>query len=160
MIVLSDQPYASAFGPSLAAPYLSQTLEHKGELLVRYYAVAHEQLANEIALISGQGPTVETAANCPNYGDIVPATVGADEQVTGQGCVYPSSTETLPGQLTAKHLTWRAYIEGMDEGAGRARLAARVDTPSSARPIRPPPRPRRPDRPMRPGATRSCTSRR
>jgi hypothetical protein len=117
VIMLSDQPYASVFGPSSPSPYLSRTLEHKGELLVRYYAVAHQQLANEIALISGQGPTVETAANCPTYSDIVPATVGPDEQVTGQGCVYPSSTQTLPGQLTAKHLTWRAYLEGMDEGA-------------------------------------------
>jgi phosphatidylinositol-3-phosphatase len=117
VIMLSDQPYASVFGPSSPSPYLSQTLEHRGELLVRYYAVAHQQLANEIALISGQGPTVETAANCPTYSDIVPATVGSDEQVTGQGCVYPSSTQTLPGQLTAKHLTWRAYLEGMDEGA-------------------------------------------
>ena len=116
VIMLSDQPYASVFGPSSPSPYLSQTLEHRGELLVRYYAVAHQQLANEIALISGQGPTVETAANCPTYSDIVPATVGADEQVTGQGCVYPSSTQTLPGQLTAKHLTWRSYLEGMDEG--------------------------------------------
>ncbi len=116
VIVLSDQPYASVFGPSSTSPYLSQTLEHRGELLVRYYAVAHEQLANGIALISGQGPTAETASNCPTYSDIAPATVGADEQVTGQGCVYPSSTQTLPGQLTAKHLTWRAYLEGMDEG--------------------------------------------
>ena len=118
VIMLSDQPYASAFGPTTAAPYLAQTLEHKGELLVRYYAVAHQQLANEIALISGQGPTVETAANCPNYSAIAPATVGADEQVTGSGCVYPSSTATLPGQLAAKHLPWRAYIEGMGEGPG------------------------------------------
>jgi hypothetical protein len=117
VIMLSDQPYASVFGPSSPSPYLSQTLEHRGELLVRYYAVAHEQLANAIALISGQGPTAETASNCPTYSDIAPATVGADEQVTGQGCVYPSSTQTLPGQLTAKHLTWRAYLEGMDEGA-------------------------------------------
>ncbi len=118
VIVLSGQPYAAAFGPTAGAPYLSQTLEHKGELLVRYYAVAHQQLANEIALISGQGPTVETAANCPNYSAIAPATVGAEEQVTGSGCVYPSSTETLPGQLTAKHLPWRAYIEGMGESRG------------------------------------------
>ncbi len=117
VIMLSDQPYASVFGPSSTSPYLSQTLEHHGELLVRYYAVAHEQLANGIALISGQGPTAETASNCPTYSDIAPATVGADEQVTGHGCVYESSTQTLPGQLTAKHLTWRAYLEGMDEGA-------------------------------------------
>ena len=34
----------------------------------------------------------------------------------GQGCVYPASTETLAGQLPAKHLTWRAYVEGMGEG--------------------------------------------
>jgi hypothetical protein len=120
VIMLSDQPYASAFGPSSPSPYLSQTLEHRGELLVRYYAVAHEQLANGIALISGQGPTAETAANCPTYSDIAPATVGAEEQVTGHGCVYPSSTQTLPGQLTAKHLTWQAYLEGMDEGADGA----------------------------------------
>jgi hypothetical protein len=118
VIMLSEQPYASVFGPTAGAPYLSQTLEHKGELLVRYYAVAHQQLANAIALISGQGPTVETAANCPNYSAIAPATVGADEQVTGSGCVYPSSTQTLPGQLAAKHMPWRAYVEGMGEGAG------------------------------------------
>jgi hypothetical protein len=118
VIMLSDQPYASVFGPASSAPYLSHTLERRGQLLVRYYAVAHEQLANEIAIVSGQGPTAETAANCPTYSDIAPATVGADEQITGQGCVYPSSTETLPGQLAAKHLTWRAYIEGMGEGAG------------------------------------------
>jgi hypothetical protein len=117
VIMLSDQPYASVFGPS-SSPYLSQTLEHRGELLVRYYAVAHQELANEIALISGQGPTVETAANCPTYSAIAPATVGADEQVTGAGCVYPSSTQTLAGQLAAKHMPWRAYVEGMGEGPG------------------------------------------
>jgi phosphatidylinositol-3-phosphatase len=118
VIMLSDQPYASVFGPSSQSPYLSQTLEHRGELLVRYYAVAHQQLANEIALISGQGPTVQTAANCPTYSPIAPATVGSDEQVTGTGCVYPSSTQTLFGQLAAKRMPWRAYLEGMGEGAG------------------------------------------
>jgi hypothetical protein len=116
LIALADEPYASVFGPASTASYLSQTLEHRGELLVRYYAVAHEELANEVALISGQGPTTETAANCPNYTDIAPATVGASEQVAGQGCVYPSTTQTLAGQLSEKHLSWRAYVEGMDEG--------------------------------------------
>ena len=116
LITLADQPYASVFGPASTASYLSQTLEQRGELLVRYYAVAHQELANEIALISGQGPTTEAAANCPTYSDIAPATVGADEQVQGQGCVYPASTQTLAGQLTEKHLSWRAYVEGMDEG--------------------------------------------
>ncbi|HEY7933462.1 MAG TPA: alkaline phosphatase family protein [Solirubrobacteraceae bacterium] len=117
MIVLSNEPYASVFGPSSSAHYLSQTLEKRGELLVRYYAVAHEQLANEIALLSGQGPTEATAANCPSYTQITPATTGADEQLLGNGCVYPKTTQTLVGQLAAKHLTWRAYLEGIGEAA-------------------------------------------
>jgi len=124
VIMLSDQPYASVFGPASSASYLSQTLEQRGELLVRYDAVAHEELANGIALLSGEGPTAETAANCPNYTDIVPASSGADEQVLGNGCVYPASTQTLAGQLTAKHLSWRAYIQGMDEAGTSAGASA------------------------------------
>jgi hypothetical protein len=33
----------------------------------------------------------------------------------GDGCVYPVSTPTLPGELEVKRLTWRAYIEGLGE---------------------------------------------
>jgi phosphatidylinositol-3-phosphatase len=120
VVMLDDEPYATAFGPASPAHYLAGTLEHKGELLVRYYAVAHEQLANGIALLSGQGPTPQTAQNCPTYDDLTPGTTGSDGQVSGDGCVYPSATQTLAGQLTAKHLKWRAYVEGMDEGAGTA----------------------------------------
>lgn len=122
VIMLSNQPYASVFGPASGAPYLAHTLERKGELLVRYYAVAHEQLANEIALISGQGPTAETAANCPNYADLTPGSPLGDGQVSGHGCVYPSATRALPAQLQAKHLGWRAYVQGIDE-AGSPRAA-------------------------------------
>jgi hypothetical protein len=120
VIMLSDQPYASVFGPSSSAPYLAKTLERRGELLVRYYAVAHDELANEIALVSGQGPTPQTEVNCPTYADVAPATPGADGQVLGQGCLYPASTETLAGQLSAKHLTWRAYVEGASAASGSA----------------------------------------
>ncbi len=115
VIMLSDEPYASVFGPESKAPYLAHTLERRGELLVRYYAVAHQQLANGIALISGQGPTPATAANCPSYTALTPASAGKDEQVTGEGCVYPPTTPTLPGQLEVKRLTWRAYVQGSDE---------------------------------------------
>jgi hypothetical protein len=124
VIMLSDEPYASVFGPSSTAPYLSGTLEHRGELLVHYDAVAHEELADEVALLSGQGPTVETAANCPTYTEITPTGVGAEEQVLGGGCVYPRSTQTLAGQLTAKHLTWRAYVQGTDEAGAQAGACA------------------------------------
>jgi hypothetical protein len=118
VVMLDDEPYATVFGPASPAHYLTGTLEHRGELLVRYYAVAHEQLANGIALLSGQGPTPQTAQNCPTYENVAPGTAGAEGQVSGQGCVYPSATQTLAGQLTGKHLAWRAYLEGMDEGGG------------------------------------------
>ena len=97
ILMLSNQPYASVFGPASTNPYLSSTLEKKGELLVDYDAIAHEELPNEVALISGQGPTVETAANCPSYTEITQTGTGEDEQVLGAGCVYPKSTATLPG---------------------------------------------------------------
>ena len=67
MIVLGDQGYEAAFGKSSTAPYLSKTLAGKGELLENYYAVTQGDLANEIALLSGQGPTPQTAAGCPEY---------------------------------------------------------------------------------------------
>lgn len=118
LIVLANEPYASVFGPASQAHYLAGTLEKRGELLVRYYAVSHDELANGIALLSGQGPTPETAANCPSFADIQPANVGADQQVLGHGCVYPRSTQTLPGQLSAKHLTWKAYMDGMTAPGG------------------------------------------
>ncbi|HEY5261767.1 MAG TPA: alkaline phosphatase family protein [Solirubrobacteraceae bacterium] len=124
VVMLSDQPYATAFGPSSPAHYLTGTLEKQGKLLLRYYAVAHEELANEIALLSGQGPTEATAANCPTYTEIAPAAAGSDGQVLGKGCVYPASTPTLMEQLTTKHLTWKAYVEGIDEGTGGAPACA------------------------------------
>jgi hypothetical protein len=115
LIVLSDTGFNQAFGPGAPATYLSKTLVSQGELLDDFYAVTSGELANEIALISGQGPTVQTAEDCPQYTAITPATVGADGQVLGSGCVYPSQTDTLAEQLSADGLTWRAYVEGIGE---------------------------------------------
>lgn len=118
VVMLDEQPYATAFGPASPAKYLTGTLEKQGELLLRYYAVAHQGLADGIALLSGQGPTEATAANCPTYSPISPASSSGDGQVLGNGCVYPSSTQTLMSQLAVKHLTWKGYIEGIGAGSG------------------------------------------
>jgi phosphatidylinositol-3-phosphatase len=138
VVMLSDQPYAATFGPESSAPYIARTLESKGELLVRYYAVAHQQLANGIALLSGQGPTPATAANCPTYEALTPASSAADGQLLGEGCVYPQITPTLPGQLEVKHLTWRAYVQGLGEPGSSAAVCAHPalgsPDPSSASP--------------------------
>jgi len=111
LIVLGENSYEEAFGASSPAPYLAQTLPAKGELLANYYAVTKGDLANQIALISGQGPTAETALDCPSYTDVVPGTLAATGQVEGSGCAYPAATPTLPGQLAEKKLSWKAYVE-------------------------------------------------
>jgi hypothetical protein len=117
LIVLGEGGYEQTFGAASGTPYLSGVLPKKGELIPNYYGVTGGVLANEIALLSGQGPTPETAANCPNYATITPATVSETaEQVEGNGCVYPSTVESLPTQLAAKELTWRAYVEDMEKG--------------------------------------------
>lgn len=116
LIVLSDQGYNSSFGAASGAPYLAKTLSKLGELLPDYYAVTGGELANEIALISGQGPTPQTATNCPTYTAITPATAGAEGQVLGSGCVYPQQTQTLADQLSGAGKTWRAYLEGIESG--------------------------------------------
>jgi hypothetical protein len=117
LIVLGENSYESLFSASGGAPYLTRTLPKKGELIPNYYGVTGGVLANEIALLSGQGPTPETALNCPDYTAISPATVSPfAAQVEGNGCVYPKTVESLPSQLEEKELTWRAYVEDMENG--------------------------------------------
>jgi hypothetical protein len=117
LIVLGENSYEEAFGDSSPAPYLAKTLRGQGELLPNYYAVTKGDLANQIALISGQGPTAETAANCPSYTDVTPGTISVEGQVEGSGCVYPAETPTLPAQLVEKKLRWKAYVEDIGNGA-------------------------------------------
>jgi phosphatidylinositol-3-phosphatase len=114
LIVLGDEGYSQSFGSD--DPYLGKTLPKEGKLIESYYAVAGGELANQIALISGQGPTQQTAADCPTFANITPGSPGKHDQVLGNGCVYPHSTNTLASQFTAAHLTWKAYIQGMANG--------------------------------------------
>jgi hypothetical protein len=121
LIVLGERGFEESFGPASPSPYFSKTLPEEGELLANYYAVAAGALANGIALLSGQGPTAQTVADCPQYTDISPGTVSViGEQVEGDGCVYPAGTLTLPGQLVERKLTWKAYIGGIDSESALA----------------------------------------
>jgi phosphatidylinositol-3-phosphatase len=118
LIVLGENSYEGTYGAAAGAPYLSRVLPKKGELIPNYYGVTGGVLANEIALLSGQGPTPETAANCPNYAPVAPATVSLfAAQVEGNGCVYPKEVESLPTELEEKELSWRAYVEDMENGS-------------------------------------------
>jgi len=119
LIVLDGHGYEEAFGDESQVPYLAETLAGEGKLLSNYYAVAQGGLANQIALLSGQGPTPQIAAGCPEYEPIAPGTISAEGQLEGDGCVYPAEAETLPAQLTEAKLSWKAYVEapGGDEAS-------------------------------------------
>lgn len=134
LIVLSDQTEGKAFGASSPAPYLANTLTKQGELLPGYYAVSGGELANMIALVSGQGPTPQTAANCPLFSEVTPGTIGAEGQVLGSGCVYPQQTLTVASQLTSAGKTWRAYVEGIESGGPGAPTSCRHPALGSADP--------------------------
>ena len=104
-------------------------------MLPNYYAVTQGGLANEVALLSGQGPTPQTAANCPEY----------TRDRTGHGrrrraggrqrLRLPGETQTLPGQLAESKLTWKAYVEDIGNGArpaSRPAAATRPGLPDSS----------------------------
>ena len=116
--MLDGHGYEEAFGKDSTAPYLAKTLAGEGKLLPNYYAVAQGGLANEIALLSGQGPTPQTAANCPEYTADRPRHGRApkDRSKATAASTRPT-TETLPGQLAAAKLTWKAYVEDIGNGA-------------------------------------------
>jgi len=121
VIMLGENGFEETFGKASKSKFLGKELPAQGELLTNYYAVTQGELANQVALLSGQGPTPETAANCPNYGDVSPGTESLEGQVEGNGCVYPATTKTLPGQLAEAKLKWRAYVEGIEDGAAEGK---------------------------------------
>jgi hypothetical protein len=119
VIVLENQNAGTAFGPNSPAPYLAHTLTAKGAFVPGYYGIGHNSLDNYIAMISGQAPTTVTQADCPDFVDVFPGTPTSDGQVVGQGCVYPASVQTVAGQLLAKKLSWKGYMEDMGNNPTR-----------------------------------------
>jgi hypothetical protein len=116
VIALSGESFASVLAQPQTSPYLAKQLVPRGALLSGYALSASSALANGIALLSGQGVNIDTEQNCPTYAELQPATVGPKGLAEGLGCVYPQAVQTLPDELTAAGLTWRAYVQGM-EGA-------------------------------------------
>jgi phosphatidylinositol-3-phosphatase len=115
LIVLPPAGYDTTFGPSSQTPYLATELTKQGELISNYYAVTDSELANKIALVSGQGPNPDTSAGCTSYNEITPGGESTDPQQKGQvlgtGCVFPRATLTLADELVANGSTWKAYVQ-------------------------------------------------
>jgi hypothetical protein len=112
LIALSGESFTNAI--TRTSSYLVGHLIPKGALLSGYTPSANSALANGIALLSGQGVNLDTEQNCPTYVDLQPASVSAGGLTEGVGCVYPKAVQTLPDELTAAGLTWKAYVQGME----------------------------------------------
>lgn len=119
LVVLENEDADTTFAPDSPSPYLSRTLRGQGAFIPNYYGIGHHSLSNYLALISGQAPTLATQADCPAFTDVRPGAPRADGQVLGQGCVYPAWVPTLPGQLEAKGLSWKGYMEDMGDDPAR-----------------------------------------
>ena len=119
VITLENKDFSTTFGVNSAAPYLSQTLVAKGALLKQYFATGHVSADNYISMLSGQAETPQTQSDCQTYADFKQAGTTSDGQAIGTGCVYPPSVQTLPDQLTAVGLSWKAYMEDMGNDPAR-----------------------------------------
>jgi len=117
VIVLENKGFDETFGPSSKAPYLAKELTFRGQLLRQYHAIAHLSHGNYIAMVSGQGPNIETQADCILYADFIGLPLlDLNGQAIGQGCVYPTMVKTIVDQLEERNLTWKAYMEDMGNG--------------------------------------------
>jgi len=114
VIVLENEGYAATFGQPASDPYLATTLPSEGAELVNYYGIGHASNDNYIALVSGQAPNPSNQTDCQVFADFPSSsTLLPGGQITGSGCVFPTTVPTVADQLDAAHLTWKAYMQDM-----------------------------------------------
>ena len=123
VIVEENENAEDTFGAEPPAPYLGKTMVEEGALLPNYFGIGHQSLDNYLALISGQPPNLATQTDCLIYTDMLAATTEPNGVAVGQGCVFPSSVQTIAGQLEETGHTWRSYNQDM--AAGRRGQAKR-----------------------------------
>ena len=137
VIVLENHAYTDSFSPleGTQSSYL-QDLPSQGALLTNYYGTGHSSLDNYVSMVSGQAPQEDDQDDCPNYdamdGSIdtsgTPATnsdfgqlksnAGPDAPFGDNGCVYPSSVNTIFNQLQTAGKSWKVYAQDLDGGTG------------------------------------------
>ena len=136
VIQMENESYGETFGNTSGYPYLGKTLPSMGALLKDYYSIGHHSLDDYIAEISGQSPDSVTQNDCPDWTAFPSkATVlGPYHQVVGDACVYPSSVQTIGNQLSARGLSWAAYMQDMGNNPGRDRTTKTSQGPACGHP--------------------------
>jgi phosphatidylinositol-3-phosphatase len=136
VIELENEGFNQSFGDPSADPYLATTLPRMGALLTNYFAVGHDSLDNYIAQVTGQAPDPATQNDCGVWTKFEPVNVITPpfNQLTGNGCVYPASVPTIGNQLSARGLTWKAYLQDMGNSPGRDRTTPTAQGPACGHP--------------------------
>jgi Phosphoesterase family len=131
LIILENKSYDATFTGLNNNTYLWKTLPTQGVLLKDYYGTGHFSLDNYISMVSGQATEPDTQSDCPlydnltgsidttgtlktnpDYGQLVSA-AGPNATPGTNGCVYPSSVQTLFNQLDAAHVSWKGYAQDL-----------------------------------------------
>jgi hypothetical protein len=123
VIMLENESYGSTFGDPAAYPYLAGKLVKRGVLLKNYYATGHDSNDNYISIVSGQPPNTANQADCHTFEDFTENTLLHNGVETGTGCVYPANVQNIGTELSAKHLSWKAYMEDMGNDSKRESAA-------------------------------------
>ncbi len=123
VIMLENESYSSTFGDRAAYPYLAGKLVKRGELLKNYYATGHDSNDNYISIVSGQPPNTANQADCSTYGEFTDNAPLPNGVESGTGCVYPANVRNIGNQLSAKHLSWKGYMEDMGNDPARESAA-------------------------------------
>ena len=125
VINIENKGYVRTWGADSRAPYLATTLRSKGVLLTNYYATAHNSQGNYIAQISGQGVNADMQRDCHTFANFLRTGTQSPGQAVGnRGCVFPKGVRTIAGQLSAKGLSWKGYMEGMSTPCQHPRVGA------------------------------------
>ncbi len=132
VIVLENHAYDASFTPleGTENTYL-QNLPSQGALLTNYYGTGHSSLDNYLSMVSGQAPVSDDQDDCPSYNEMsgsvdnsgtlatnsdlgqFKSAAGPDAPPNDNGCVYPSSVNTIFNQLDAAHKTWKVYAQNV-----------------------------------------------
>jgi hypothetical protein len=131
LIILENKSFDATFTGLNNNTYLWKTLPAQGVLVKHYYGTGHFSLDNYISMVSGQATEQDTQADCPLYdqfsgsidtagslrsnpdfGQFVSAQ-GPNAAPGTNGCVYPSSVQTLFNQFDAAGVGWKGYAQDL-----------------------------------------------
>ena len=131
LIILENKSYDATFTGLNNNTYLWQTLPAQGVLLKNYYGTGHFSLDNYVSMVSGQATQPDTQSDCPLYDNVtgsvdtsgnlrsnpdygqLASAAGPNAAPGTNGCVYPSSVQTVFNQLDAAHVSWKGYAQDL-----------------------------------------------